>query len=126
MKNKKAISFICIIFSAFIWVPFSGCAGFQKQYHQYTMRGQIIEIVDKGIILCIGSKDGAQVGDEFIVYKIVKATPGFTRHYQKLQTGTVKITEIIDEHFAKAAIISGTVDMHSIVELPFTLKELQK
>jgi hypothetical protein len=82
------------------------------------MRGQIIDIVDKYIILCIGSKNGAQVGDEFPVYVIAKATPGFTRHYRKVQTGTVKITEIIDNHYFKGAIIHGTADMHSIVELP--------
>jgi len=52
--------------------------------------------------------------------------PGFTRRYQKMKTGTVKITAFIEDHYAKAAVITGSVDMHSIAELPFTLKELQK
>jgi len=50
----------CIVFSGILWFSITGCAVFQKQSHMYIMRGHIIDIVDKNIVICIGSKDGAQ------------------------------------------------------------------
>ena len=83
------------------------------------MKGSIIEIQDSDIYLCIGKRDGASVGQELNVYKMVATStnpkvPMFRREY----TGKVKITEIIDDHFAKAVIISGTAGKNYIVELP--------
>ncbi len=80
------------------------------------MKGSIIETSDSEVYLCIGSKDGASVGQELDVYKIVRVTrarPTFRREH----TGKVKITEIIDEHFAKATVISGKAEKDDIVEL---------
>jgi len=85
-------------------------------YHGFLMKGSIIETSDSDVYLCIGSKDGASVGQELDVYKIAqrqsKSTP-----FRRVLTGKVKITEIIDEHFAKATVISGKAGMNDIVEL---------
>ena len=56
---------------------------------------------------------------ELNVYKMVSTTtnpkvPMFRREY----TGKVKITEIVDDHFAKAIITSGKAEKNNIVELP--------
>ncbi len=78
-------------------------------YHGYLMRGSIIEASDSSLYLCIGSKDGASVGQELNVYKIIRVTaarPTFRREH----AGKVKIIEIIDEHFAKATVISGKAE----------------
>lgn len=107
------------LFVAFIVFLSSSCA---TLYHRAIMRGSIIETSDSEIFLCIGKKDGASVGQELNVYKIVtysfppKASPTLTR-FKREYTGMVKIIEIIDEHFAKAIVISGTADKNSIVEL---------
>jgi hypothetical protein len=79
------------------------------------MKGSIIEASDSDVYLCIGSKDGASVGQELDVYKILETKPPtlFRREY----TGKVRITEIIDEHFAKAKVISGKAEKNDIVEL---------
>ncbi len=85
-------------------------------YHGFLMRGSIIEASDSEVYLCIGSKDGASVGQELDVYKVIRVTrarPTFRREY----TGKVKITEIIDQHFVKAAVISGKAEKDDIVEL---------
>ncbi len=84
-------------------------------YHEWIMRGSIIEASDSEIYLCIGSKDGASVGQELNVYKIVRLAerPLFRRE----PVGKVKITEIVDEHFAKATVISGKAEKNDIVEL---------
>jgi hypothetical protein len=80
------------------------------------MKGSIIEASDSDVYLRSGSKDGDSVGQELDVYKIIqrqsKATP-----FRRVLTRKVKITEIIDEHFTKATVISGKAEKNDIVEL---------
>jgi hypothetical protein len=111
-----------LIFFAFIAI--SSCATmWQKTYHGFLMKGSIIETYDSEVYICIGSKDGASVGQELDVYKVNITYP--TRYhspnlppiFRRQNTGKVKITGIIDEHFAKAKVISGTADKNDIVEL---------
>ncbi len=85
-------------------------------YHGYLMKGNIIKTTDSEVYLCIGSEEGAAVGQELDVYKVVhvrRATP----IYKHVHTGKVKITEIIDEHFAKATVTSGKTEKGDIVQL---------
>ncbi len=85
-------------------------------YHCFIMKGSIVDASDSDICLCIGSQDGASVGQELDVYKVIRVTrarPTFRREY----AGKVKIAEIIDEHFAKATVISGKAEKDDIVEL---------
>lgn len=111
-----------LIFATF-WLAsallLGGCATMQKTYHPYFMRGSIIEAAASDVYLCIGSADGAKIGQELDVYKIntrITRKPGeysFTREL----TGKVRITQIVDEHFARAEVISGTVARNEIAEL---------
>ncbi len=97
----------------------------QGVYHAKIMKGSIIEASDSSVYLCIGEKDGASVGQEFTVYKTIVINPptgGGPRKitaptFRREPTGRVKITKIMDEHFAEAAIISGRADKNDIVEL---------
>ncbi len=107
---RSAVSLILATFVAFLMFS---CATF---YHGVLMKGSIIEASDSDVYLCIGSKDGAAVGQELDVYKVIRvrrATPTFKRVF----SGRVKITEIIDEHFARATVISGKAEKDDIVEL---------
>ena len=88
----------------------------QKVYHGFLMKGSIIEISDSEVYLCIGRKDGASVGQELDVYKIINTKPKAIA-FKREHTGKVKITEIVDEHFAKAMVISGKAEKNDIVEL---------
>ena len=110
MSFKSAVSLMLVTFV--ILLTFS-CA---TVYHGFLMKGSIVEGSNSDVYLCIGSKDGAAVGQELDVYKILqrqsKATP-----FRRVQTGRVRITEIIDEHFAKAMVISGKSEKNDIVEL---------
>jgi len=85
-------------------------------YHGYLMKGSLIEASDSEVYLCIGSKDGATVGQELDVYKIIKTNSKVTP-FKRVLTGRVKITGIVDEHFAKATVISGKAEKYDIVEL---------
>lgn len=104
---------ISLVLATLVIFLISSCA---TVYHGYLMKGSIIEASDSEVYLCIGSKDGASVGQELNVYKIIRVTaarPTFRREH----TGKVKITEIVDEHFAKATVISGKAEKDDIVEL---------
>jgi len=110
IRFKSAVSLILATLVILLTVS---CA---TLYHGFVMKGSIIEASDSDVYLCIGSKDGASVGQELDVYKILETRPQptlFGREY----TGKVRITEIIDEHFAKAKVISGRAEKNDIVEL---------
>lgn len=101
-----------------IAVMLGGCASMQSARHEYVMRGQVLDVTDDGVYLCIGKKDGAVVGQEYEVYDLVRTgnfkTPPY---YKKVDVGIIKLTEITDEHYAKAKVLSGEVKSHYIVEL---------
>ena len=115
-KRSKWIQRLLVVFLAGLLM--SSCASLKSGYHAYLMKGSIVEASDGEIYLCVGTKDGAIVGQELDVYRIKskwqpKGPPDFRREL----TGKVKITEILNEHFAKAMVISGKADINSIVEL---------
>ncbi|PKN17811.1 MAG: hypothetical protein CVU71_14640 [Deltaproteobacteria bacterium HGW-Deltaproteobacteria-6] len=81
------------------------------------MKGSIIHTADDGVYLCIGTKDGAAVGQELDVYKITFTGQPKAPTFKREKIGKVKITQIVDEHFATAAVISGKAEKNDIVEL---------
>ena len=97
------------------------CAAISENiYHGYYMKGSIIETYDSEVYLCIGKKDGAAVGQELDVKRYWYSRNPKTGQKGKggfEYTGKVRIVEVLDEHFAKAVIISGKAEKNSIVEL---------
>ncbi len=59
------------------------------------------------------------VGQEVNVYNTIMypQDPLATGPSKGIQTGKVKITEILDKHLAKAVVISGKAEKGDIVEL---------
>jgi hypothetical protein len=117
MERKMVIGILSVMF----FVVLAGCADMQSMKHGYVMRGQILEMTGDTAYLCIGSADGAQVGQEFAVYKFEIAEKQSSAQrfgrYNKVETGRVRITEIVDEHMANAKVISGEAKVHDVVEL---------
>lgn len=117
--NRKVI--IGLLSLSFIFVvALAGCATLETAGHKYIMRGQILEMSGDTAYLCIGSADGATVGQELTVYKFVRTgslSSKTSLRYKRELTGKVKITEIVDEHMANAKIISGEARENYIVEL---------
>jgi hypothetical protein len=62
------------------------------------------------------AKDGASAAQELDVYKVIQRQSR-TKPFKRVHTGKVKITEIVDEHFAKATVISRKAEKDEIVEL---------
>jgi len=115
MKHKL---FISILFVALI-LPIAGCAGLESAGHKYLMRGQVLESTGDTVHICIGSNDGAQAGQELTAYKIERR-PGPHKNavsFQREKTGTIKIIQVVDEHFATARVTSGEVKENFVVEL---------
>lgn len=102
-----------------VLLSLAGCAGLESTGHKYLMRGQILETRDSSVYLCIGSHDGAQVGQELEIYKFDKI-PGPHKNvtaFKREKTGTVRITEIVNEHYARAKMTSGYAKENYMVEL---------
>ncbi len=116
IKMGKMSGLVYILPVMFMIILLTSCATMGKAYHKYLMKGSIIETYDSEIYLCIGTKDGAEVGQELDVYKIRTISKARST-FQRVHAGKVKITEIVDEHFAKAKVISGKAEKNDIVEL---------
>lgn len=115
MKVTKLIPALLFI----MLLPMAGCAGLQAAGHEYLMRGQIIEVKENSAYLCIGSQDGARIGQEFTVYRLERRQPVIKNavSYNRIKSGTVKIIQINDEHMATAKVIDGEAKANNIVEL---------
>lgn len=117
MKPRAPISALAVI----LFLVTAGCASLETAGHKYLMRGQVIDMTEGMAYLCIGSADGAQVGQELTAYKFVKAPnpnpKSVQPYYTREETGKVKIVEIVDEHYARAKVLSGEVKENYVVEL---------
>lgn len=88
--------------------------------HKYLMRGQVLEVKDAALVVCVGTADGAAVGQELDVVRHTRVrtppksvSPGFRRE----NVGKVKITTIFDDHYAQATVVSGNVRVNDTIEL---------
>lgn len=94
-----------------------GCATLGSTYHKYLMKGSVISATGTEGVICIGSKDGATVGQSLKAYRATWKNEAKGPKYIRTDIGSVKIIEIIDEHFAKVAAESGKIEVGNIVEL---------
>jgi hypothetical protein len=114
-------SAIMNVFLAILLIFAAGCATMETAGHKYVMKGQILDVSNSEAYLCIGSADGAKAGQEFPVYRYVRlpysgakqSTPSFKRE----TVGSVKITQVVDVHYARAAILRGDIKVNDVAEL---------
>ena len=109
------------LFLAILFIAAAGCATMETVGHKYMMKGQILEVSDGEAYLCIGSAEGAKAGQEFLVYRHLKLPSTGSKQaspsYKREQVGSVKITQVVDEHYARANIISGNIKVNDVAEL---------
>lgn len=108
--------------SATLLAVLAGCSTMQGAQHKYLMRGQVLEASAGAVYLCIGTADGAKKGQHLSVYRFVRrAGPPSSKSnastFKREKTGAVEITEIVDEHYARARVLSGDVGEGNMVEL---------
>jgi hypothetical protein len=111
MKNGTfVIALLVILLTAM------GCATLETARHKYLMRGQVLEVQDGKAYLCLGTEQGAKVGQVFNVRRYVKIGGPRGGQYRVDSVGTVRITEV-ETHMANAKIVSGDVKANDVVEL---------
>jgi uncharacterized protein (DUF2147 family) len=49
------------------------------RYHEFVMKGSVIEASDEGIYLCIGTPEGAKVGREYNAIHVSRDISGHPR-----------------------------------------------
>jgi hypothetical protein len=116
MKKRALIS----VLSAMLFVFLTSGVSMAGVYHGHIMKGSVLEVNGDTATICIGTADGAKVGQELTVYKFEKKekqTETGGGPFDRIKTGKVKITKIFDEHMANAKVLSGTVEANNIVEL---------
>lgn len=113
--KKHAFS---ILASALVF--FSVPASAQGVGHSYFMRGSVVATDSKGTVVCIGSADGAAVGQVLEVYS-VSTHPGpnklGTPLFHRQLVGHVRIDHVFDAHFAHVSVTDGHANKSDIVEL---------
>jgi len=108
------------VFLAILFIVSAGCATMHTVEHKYFMKGQILDVSGGEAYLCIGSAEGAKEGQEFLVYrhgKLPYNQKGGTPSFKREEVGAVKISQVVEEHFAKAKILRGDIRVNDVAEL---------
>jgi hypothetical protein len=89
--------------------------------HTLLMRGSIVAEQAEGKVVCIGSEDGATVGQVLDVYRVVQhpgpGGRGVGPSFHREPAGHVRVDHVYDAHFAHVAVVDGAPAVHDIVEL---------
>lgn len=113
--NRHVLVSAVVTFAALI----AGCVPGGVR-HGWIMRGEVLAI-DNGIAtVCIGTRDGAQVGQVFDVQHItMKPAPpkGISPTIIRSNAGRVEIVDLFEEHYAHAKILVGSPTVNDVVEL---------
>lgn len=114
MLNKISKLMVLAIFSLVV----AGCSNTPFS-HKYLMRGQVISTDNDSIVVCIGTSDGAEVGQVLNAYRNVMNDDNDegADFFMQIEIGQVRINEIVDEHFAKVSILKGDIKKHDMVQL---------
>lgn len=124
MLNKLAKRGVVVFAALFVLIAVSECSFLQRDYHERIMRGSILKQTGDQYYLCIGKRDGAQVGQMLDVYRFKEAMPAMSAGdvpvFSKDMTGKITITEVIHEHYAKAKLLSGDVRKGDVAEMAWT------
>jgi hypothetical protein len=120
-KSLKAfVSFLVFLATLLLTAPVAHGQG-PGLLHEVVMKGSIIEASpETGIYLCIGTADGAEVGQELNVVRITRErapNPKQGLRFRRESVGRVRIERIVDEHFAEASLVRGSAKQGDQVEL---------
>jgi hypothetical protein len=81
------------------------------------MRGQVLDVQGGTAYICLGTEQGAKVGDVFTVRRYVNTIVARgVPQYRVDNIGSVQITEVFS-HMANAKILNGDVRAHDVVDL---------
>lgn len=98
-------------------IVLTGCANSDFS-HSYLMRGQVVS-TSNDVVVCVGAADGAEVGQVLTAYRFVMNDDNDegADFFKRVDIGQVKISEIIDDHFAKVSVQKGEIKRYDMVQL---------
>ncbi len=114
MLNKISKIMVVVVFGLIV----SGCANSDFS-HKYLMRGQVVSVTNNTVVVCVGTSDGAEVGQILNAYRFVMNDDNDEGAdlFKRIDIGQVKINEIVDGHFAKVTVLKGDIKQHDMVQL---------
>ncbi len=90
-----------------------------SMYHKTLMKGQVVKVNEEEVVVCIGSREGAKVNDEFRVMRSIFRTDVVEdgeSDYELVEVGRVEIVDVVDEHYAVAKVVDGDIQLHDVAE----------
>ena len=115
MRAKRVVLLPTILLA----VSLAGCLP-DSVRHGWVMRGQVLALDNGVATVCIGTSDGAKVGQVLEVQHITPKPSGNSHAsvtFTRTDAGRVKITELFDEHYARAQVVAGNPAVNDVVEL---------
>jgi len=115
MLNKTSKLVVMALFA----IGLAGCANSDFS-HEYLMSGQVVSTdSDSSLTVCVGEANGAEVGQVLTAYRIVSTsnTGEGDPAFKKVDIGTVKISKLVGDHFAKVTVLNGDIKKHDMVQL---------
>lgn len=94
-----------------------GATNCQSIYHRYITKGKVMSVNGNEGVICVGNKDGAQVGQIWRTSKLEIKGTGKTSKHIWVPVGSIKILEIVDEHYAKVSVVDGKLETDYVAEL---------
>ena len=90
----------------------------QGLFHS-IMRGTVVEKSEGVVTVCVGRADGAKLGQQLAVVRIMPTGIGAKggSAWRMRDVGRVQLDEIVDDHFARATVLSGDPQKNDLVEL---------
>lgn len=119
-RISKPILMIVALLATFALGPGAAAAGEPGLRHRFFMAGSVIEASAESVYLCIGTAEGAKVGQVLEVVRIRRDRTVNAKHgvrFRRHDVATVKIESIVDEHFARASVVTGRAKKGDIVRL---------
>ena len=120
MFKRIAICLALSLVAVFTTAAASASPGDPGIRHSVFMAGSVIEASAKEVNLCIGTPEGAQVGAQLDVVRVTRdpgVNPKQGARFRWEKVGTIRIDAIVDEHFARATVVSGRVKKGDIAQL---------
>jgi len=122
MSKRIVITLITLVLSFAVLAAAAApaAAGDPGIRHSVFMAGSVIEASAAGVYLCIGTPEGASVGQRLDVVRVHRdpaINPKQGAHFRWEKVGAVRIDAIVEEHFATATVTSGKVRKGDIVRL---------
>lgn len=114
MRANQLVIPVVVLFTLIL----GGCAN-RQSFHESFMSGVVADVTENGALVCISGQSDIQPGTLLDVYRLQQGTNTVIHDslaYQRIHTGQVKVTQVIDEHFAEVTLVKGRIRKHNMVE----------